>query len=80
MTPLMRRVNSAVNFDLELSRRKKAHKEYLQNFQAIMDYDSHETQPSYYEAKSLLRKSTRRGHSIITYHVGKGYKATFPCP
>ena len=80
MIPLMRTVNSAVNFDLELSKRKKAHKNHLKNFKSIISYDSQMSQPSCREAESLLRESTRRGHSIITYHVGEGYKASFPCP
>ena len=80
MIPLMDRVNYAVNFDIDLGRRQRAHEQYVSQLKEEIHLNSEGVKPSIREAELLLKESTRQGHSIISYRVGKGYRATFPCP
>ena len=53
MLPL---INSMVNFDLELSRKQKAHHQYLTRFKEKICIDSKSAEPPVKEAESLLRE------------------------
>ena len=78
--PLMERVTFVVNCEIEFSGKLDAYKRYMVRFKIKINDNSKRLDPLNDEAEALLKERTRRGHSIITFHVKEGCRAKYPCP
>ena len=80
MLPLMERVTSVVNCEIEFRSKLDAYKAYMVYFSVKINDNSARLQPLDKEAEALLKESTRQGHSIITFHVNEGFRTKYLCP